>query len=153
MVAHPAWPAARPAKTKEPSCAGRLAAQPEHRTHPAGNNHLLLLLVFVVNKMASLIAHYTKAVGKFGIRGTLNHLYTYGHVKFGDKVGEDEHGNQYFKNEVDYPIGKRLPYTTPANLINDRLNLQVKTAGFCTRTWITFALVWYLRPGILGCTL
>ena len=56
--------------------------------------------------MVTIVRHYAKALSKYGVQGTFIQLYNFGHVKFGDHVGTDEFGNQYFENGVDYPIGQ-----------------------------------------------
>ena len=56
--------------------------------------------------VATLISKYLKSVNEFGLKGTIMKLYTNGDVKFGKKVGEDQFGNEYFENAVDYPYGQ-----------------------------------------------
>jgi len=56
--------------------------------------------------MVSLFTQYSKALSSFGLKGTLTQLYTFGHIKFGNRVGEDKFGNEYYENNLDYPIGQ-----------------------------------------------
>ena len=60
----------------------------------------------LLGKMVSIAAKYMKSVNMFGLRGTLMKLYTNGDVKFGNLVGKDHNGNEYFENAVDYPYGQ-----------------------------------------------
>lgn len=55
--------------------------------------------------MASVVLKYFHSLRVYGIRGTIERLYSMGQIKFGECVGEDRFGNKYFENRH-YPWGQ-----------------------------------------------
>jgi hypothetical protein len=48
---------------------------------------------------------FIRALREYGVRGTFEKLYKMRTIKFGQLVGVDSYGNQYFENTKDYPHG------------------------------------------------
>lgn len=46
---------------------------------------------------------FIRAFREFGVKGTFEKLYKMRTLKFGQLVGTDSYGNQYYENTIEYP--------------------------------------------------
>lgn len=49
--------------------------------------------------------HFLKAFKEFGLKGTWDKLQKMRTLKFGQLVGTDKYGNEYYENRTDYMYG------------------------------------------------
>ncbi|CAM9156921.1 unnamed protein product [Heterosigma akashiwo] len=54
----------------------------------------------------SFIGKYVRALQTFGLKGSLEKMYSVGDIKFGALKGIDRIGNKYYENAKDYPFGQ-----------------------------------------------